>query len=70
LLSMTKPSTKERAFKGVAVRTDESNLESRLDRVAEILTQRAAGVPQRRTTVAKVCMERGLEAMERELGLS
>lgn len=58
-----------RAFKGVAVRTDEADLEGRLDRVATELTKRAAGVPQRRATVAKHALERGLAAMERELGI-
>ncbi len=62
-------SAKERAFKGVSVRTDEGDLEVRLDRVASELTKRAAGVQQKRASVAKACMERGLEAMERELGL-
>jgi hypothetical protein len=58
-----------RAFKGVAVRTDDGDLEARLDRVAAELTKRAAGVPQRRTAVARSAMLRGLEAMERELDI-
>lgn len=61
---------KKDVFKGVAVRTEGSDLDARLDRVAEELTRRAAGVPQRRSNVAKTCMIRGLEAIERELGLA
>jgi hypothetical protein len=53
----------------VAVRTDDGDLEARLDRVAAELTKRAAGVPQRRTAVARSAMLRGLEAMERELDI-
>lgn len=60
--------TKKQKFEGVSVRT-EAAVDERLDRVAEELSRRAAGMVVKRTAVAKTAMLRGLDAIERELGL-
>lgn len=47
-----------------------SELLSRVDAVAEELTRRAAGVNVSRTAVMRRLIERGLEILEPELGLT
>lgn len=62
---------KRRKFEGVAVRTSGADdIESRLDRIAEALSLRANGLPVKRGTAARHCMVRGIEAIERELGIT
>lgn len=48
----------------------ESELLERIDRLAEALQERAAGAPVTRSGAMRVAMERGLGALEAELGLS
>ncbi len=62
------PARDERKFAGVAVRTDEE-IDARLDRVADELTRRAAGVQHKRAQVVRVAMLRGLDSLESELGI-
>ncbi len=51
-----------------SVRLDD-DLSSRLDRIAEALTRRAAGVSVGRSRALKLAIERGIDALEEELGL-
>lgn len=60
--------TKKQKFEGVSVRTEQS-VDDRLDRVAAELSKRASGLVVKRGAVAKTAMMRGLEIIERELGL-
>jgi len=57
-------------FQGVSVRTDGEGLDERIDRVVAELAKRGAGIAPKKNTVARNAMLRGLEAIERELGLS
>lgn len=52
----------------VSVRVDEDTIE-RLDRIAEAMSKRAAGVNVKRGTVVRAAIERGIVALEAELGL-
>lgn len=42
----------------------------RLDRIAAALSDRAAGAPMNRSSVVRVAVGRGIDALEAELGLS
>lgn len=53
----------------VSTRLDDSTIE-RLERIAEALSKRAGGVVLKRGTVVRTAVERGIEALETELGLS
>lgn len=53
----------------VPLRIDAATLK-RLDRIAEALSERAAGIPVPRAHAIRVCLERGAELVERELGLT
>lgn len=46
----------------------EDDLVERLDALAELLTERAAGVKVSRSAAMRAALERGLEALEGELG--
>lgn len=50
------------------VRLEDDTIE-RLDRLAAALTQRAAGVKVSRSSAMRVTIERGLDALEAELGI-
>jgi hypothetical protein len=52
----------------IPIRLEEALLE-RIDCVAEALQKRAAGAPVPRAVAMRVAMERGLDALETELGL-
>lgn len=52
----------------VSTRLDEATIE-RLERIAEALSKRAGGVVLKRGTVVRTAVERGIEALEAELGL-
>lgn len=47
----------------------EDDLVERIDRVAEALKARASGAPVPRAVAMRVAMERGLDALEVELGI-
>jgi hypothetical protein len=49
------------------LRIDETTI-GRLDRLAALMTERAAGAAVTRASVIRVAMERGLESLEKELG--
>lgn len=49
-----------------SIRLD-ADLIERLDRVAEAMSERAAGAPVNRSTAARVALERGLDVVESEL---
>lgn len=51
----------------VSVRLDDSTL-ARLDSLAEAMSKRAAGAIVKRGTALRAIVERGLEALEAELG--
>lgn len=42
----------------------------RLDRIAEALSERLPGRPLKRSDAIRAAIEKGVEALERELGLS
>lgn len=52
----------------VSVRLDTDSIE-RLDRIAEAMGERAAGVEPKRGAVVRAAIERGIAALEAELGL-
>ena len=52
----------------VGFRLDEE-LVGRLDALAEALSLRAAGVKVNRSAAARTALERGLSAMEKEIGI-
>jgi hypothetical protein len=52
----------------VGVRIDPTRVD-RLDRVAAEMTRRAAGAEVKRGDAARVAMERGIDSLEKELGL-
>lgn len=47
----------------------DADLVDRLDRVAEAMSERAAGLPVNRSNAARVALERGLDVLEVELKL-
>jgi hypothetical protein len=49
------------------LRIDSTTIE-RLDRLASLMSERAAGAPVTRAGVIRVALERGLESLEKELG--
>ena len=53
----------------VTVRLDEAAVK-RLERVAEAMSKRAAGVAVKRGTAVRVAVDRGLAVLEAELGLT
>lgn len=53
----------------ITVRLDDETI-LRLERIAEALGKRAAGVTLKRGTVVRVAIEHGLESLEQELGLA
>jgi predicted DNA-binding protein len=55
--------------KPVPLRIDDETME-RLDRLGEALTRRTAGVQVPRAGIIREVLDRGIQAMERELGLS
>lgn len=52
----------------VGVRLDPARVD-RLDAVAAEMTRRAAGAEVKRSDAARVAMERGINSLEKELGL-
>gem|GEM_PF-4864933 len=65
--------TDPRKFVGVSFRTrtgDGDALQARLDRCLAAMAKRACGVAPKRNSVAKSAFERGLVAIEKELGLA
>ena len=52
----------------VGVRVEPSRVE-RLDKVAAEMTRRAAGAEVKRGDAARVAMERGIDSLEKELGI-
>lgn len=70
-MGTSKTAIDERKFRGVSIRTDDENrFEGRLDRVAEELSKRFAGVTLKRAAAARAVFERGLASLEQELGLA
>jgi hypothetical protein len=53
----------------VSARLDGDML-ARLDKIAEELTKRAAGASVNRSAVVRLAVDRGVAALEKELGLS
>lgn len=53
----------------VSVRLDTDTV-GRLDKLAEVLTARAAGATVNRSAVVRLAVERGIAALEAELGQS
>jgi hypothetical protein len=53
----------------VPLRIDEAVLD-RCDRVSQALSERAAGAKVSRADALRIAINRGLESLERELGLS
>jgi predicted transcriptional regulator len=51
----------------LTVRVDDA-VTRRLDRLAEALTKRAAGMPVTRAATMRLALEKGMEALETELG--
>lgn len=52
----------------VSVRLDSASIE-RLERIAEAMGKRAGGVLLKRGTVVRAAVERGIAALEAELGI-
>lgn len=52
----------------VSVRLDTEAVE-RLDRITEALSARAAGATLKRSNVVRLAVDRGIDALEAELGL-
>lgn len=53
----------------IPLRIEQATLD-RLDRIAEALSERAAGVRVTRADASRIALDRGAEALEKELGLS
>lgn len=60
---------KPQKFEGVSVRTDD-DVDARFDRVAIEMGKRAAGVVVKRGSVARAALLRGLQEIEKELGIA
>jgi predicted transcriptional regulator len=54
--------------KTMAVRVDEAT-EARLEDLAELMSKRAQGAEVTKSNVLRVALDRGLEALERDLGV-
>jgi uncharacterized small protein (DUF1192 family) len=60
--------TDTKKFTGVSVRTA-GEVDDRIDRLVTELSRRSAGIAPKRNTVAREALLRGLEVLERELGV-